>query len=542
MRNLLLIAAAMLAAVTGSVTAQQPPAEQPVFRASTRLIQVSVVVQDGRHRPVPGLKAEDFQVFEDGKEQSVAFFSVHGSALRSAAVAPAAKTFTNRIQSPSGGGVVVIVLDAFNTSELSLANAREHLIKYLGRLNPDDRIGLYMLTGLGMVVLHDFTRDARSILRTLSGVKQGGSRELVASTETPVDHVGFGDELDRRLESFVIAGQANMIGFFERDRALKSIDALEAVARHLAGVPGRKNLVWISSGFPFDIRSFGPAGSNHRELMSTDTARAARALNDADVAVYTVDARGLVGAFASSPSERQQRFTNIDTVHKPIEGLRQFAQLTGGEAYFNTNDIGGAIGRAVEDSRLTYVLGYYSDEKSWDGKFRRIKVNVRRNGIDVRHRAGYFAIPGSALPQPSRSDAILDALQGPLESTALPISATVQHGTDQKVSLQIQFEPGTPLLEKRGETWHGGVDLVIAQTVPPGKHTSEADLTIPLALDDATRAQLLKDGLRLTRTITLRDDAHDVRIVARDPATGATGSVIIPASALRHPSPVTRRP
>jgi hypothetical protein len=344
-----------------------------------------------------------------------------------------------------------------------------------------------------------------------------------------LEHVGFGDALDRQIEAFVLTGQANMRGFYERDRALRSIDGLEAVARHLAGVPGRKNLVWISSGFPFDFRAFGPPTSNSREVMSVETARAARALNDADIAVYVVDARGLVGAFATEPSARQQTFSTLSTVLTPIEGLRQFAQLTGGDAFFNTNDIGAAITRAVEDSRLTYVIGYYTDQDEWDGKFRKIGVKVRRDGVDVRHRAGYFAIPPEPLAG-RRTDAIMDALESPLEVTALPLSVSGERIDGGKVTLAIQFEPGTPQLEQRGSTWHGAVDIAIAQTLPTGKQTSEADLTVPLALDAATRAQLLKDGLRLTRTIVLRDGAHDIRVVARDVNSGATGSVIITAA------------
>jgi VWFA-related protein len=531
-RTWLLIAVAMLAAAAGSVTAQQPSAAQPVFRTSTRLIQVSVVVHDGRHRPVPGLTAEDFQVFEDGKERPVSFFSVLGDAPASLSAAAPTNVFTNRVQSPSNGGVVAIVYDVLNTPQLEQNRVREHIVKFLSTVNPDDRIGLYVLTEHGMGILHDFTRDARSLLRVLSRVQGRQTSLLDASQHTSPEFVGFGDALDRALAEFAMTGEANMRGFFERDMALKSIDALESVAKHLQGVPGRKNIIWISHGFPFEFRSFGPAGSNQRENMSRETARAARALNDADVAVYTVDSRGLVGAFASSPAARQQTFSNIGTVQGSIEGLRQFSEHTGGRAFFNTNDLGAAIGRAVDDSRLTYILGYYPAKDDWDGKFRQIKVKVRRDGVDVRHRAGYFAIPASALE--TRDSSLLQTLQDPLESTALPISATVQHGTDKRVSLQIQFEPGTPLLERRSDKWHGGVDLIIAQTVPPGKHTNEADLTIPLALDDATRAQLLKDGLRLTRTITLRDDTHDVRIVARDVSTGATGSVIIPASAIRR--------
>lgn len=531
-RFFLLVSAALLAAVAGRVAAQQPSTPQPpVFRTATRLIQVSVVVHDGRHRPVPGLTAEDFQVFEDGKERPVSFFSVLGDAPASPPAVAPTNVFTNRLQSPSNGGVVAIVYDRLNTPQLEQNRVREHILKYLSQVDPEDRIGLYVLDGRGMAVLHDFTRDARSLLRVMSRIGGQSSVAHDAANERPNERVGFGDATDRMLEEFVRTGELNMQSFFERQLALKSIDGLESVAKHLAGVPGRKNLVWISTGFPFEFRAYGPASSIEMARMSQETARAARALNDSDVAVYTVDARGLVGAFASPASAKQQTFTNIDTVQRPIEGLRQFSQATGGRAFFNTNDLGAAIGRAIEDSRLTYVLGYYPAKEEWDGKFRQIKVKVRRDGVDVRHRAGYFAIPASAVE--TRGSSLLEMLPDPLESTALPVAVSVQHGADKKVTLQIQFEPGTPLLEKRGETWHGAIDLVIAQTVPPGRHTSEADFTVPLALNDAARAQLLKEGARLTRTITLRDDTHDVRIVARDASTGATGSVIIPASALR---------
>ena len=246
--------------------------------------------------------------------------------------------------------------------------------------------------------------------------------------------------------------------------------------------------------------------------------------------MYVVDARGLVGAFATPPSARQQTFSTLSTVLTPIEGLRQFAQLTGGEAFFNTNDIGAAIARAVEDSRLTYVIGYYTDRDEWDGKFRKIGVKVLRDGVEVRHRAGYLAIPPATPATQPRADAIMDALESPLEVTALPLSVSGKRIDGDKVTLAIQFEPGTPLLEQRGSTWHGAVDIAIAQTLPTGKQTSEADLRIPLALDAATRAQLLEEGLRLTQTIVLRDGAHDIRVVARDVNSGATGSVIITAA------------
>jgi VWFA-related protein len=501
------------------------------FRAATRLIQVSVVVHDGRNRPVAGLTANDFQLFEDGQELPAAFFTVRAAAERESTTA-AAGTFSNRIESPSNGGVVAIVYDRLNTAQLDQHRVREHIVTYLGQVNPDDRVGVYVLDGRGMRVLHDFTRDARSLLRVLARVKERPSAALEASQETPLEHVGFGDALDRQLEAFVLTGQTNMRGFFERDLALKSIDGLEAVARHLAGVPGRKNLVWISSGFPFDFRAFGPPTSNQREVMSTETARAARALNDADVAVYAVDARGLVGAFATPGSAKHQSFTTLDTVLKPIEGLRQFADLTGGAAFFNTNDLGAAIKRAVDDSRLTYVLGYYTPNDTWDGKFRAIKVKVRRPGVDVRHRAGYFAIPAVLGAEDTREASIMDALESPLEATSLPFSVTARPDGD-KVALRIRLEGATPTLELRDGRWHGALDVAVAQTLPSGQQTKEADVTVPLALDGAGRDQVLAQGIQLTVTFRPHDLAHDARVVVRDVASGSAGSVIIPAASLR---------
>ena len=514
---------------------QKPPTS--TFRTSTRLIQVSVVVHEGKRKPVEGLKAEDFQVFEDGNPKPVAFFSVEGS-TPSPVKTTSSAVFTNRVESP-GGGVVAIVFDRLNTAQFDQARVRDAIVRFLGQVNPEDRIGLYVLDRKGMGIVHDFTRDARSLIRVLGRIGNKDSAAVAGSEETPIEHVGFGDALDAQLEAFAQSGFASIRSLLERERALTSIEGLEAVAAHLQGVPGRKNLIWISSGFPFEFRAFQPAGNNHMELMSRETVRAARALNDADAAVYVVDARGLVGAFATSPSSRTQVFTTLDSALRPIEGLRQFAQLTGGDAFFNTNDLGAAIGRAVEDSRLTYVLGYYSDETDWDGKFRRIQVKVRRDGVSVRHRAGYLAIPRAGVPQ-TRGEAILDALANPLEATAVPVTVAIEPSAD-RVTLVIRIGPGTPLFEKRGNTWHGAVDIAVAQTLSDGRQTADADITIPFELDDTTRAQLLKDGLRLTRTIGLRDDAHDVRVVVRDPSSGAVGSVIIPAAIIRAGSSGNRQ-
>jgi len=199
--------------------------QTPTFKASTHLVQVSVVVQDKSKEPVKGLQADDFQIFENGTEVPVSFFSVRSDTSPNAAPS-GGDTFSNRLQTSSNGGVVAIVYDLLNTEVLDQSRVREHVIKYLSQVSPDDRIGLYVLDGQGIHVLHDFTRDARSLLRVLAGTQ---------ST--------FNDLLEQNLADFAQGAEGNLRSFFERRRAFTSVEALELVAKHLRGVPGRKNLV-----------------------------------------------------------------------------------------------------------------------------------------------------------------------------------------------------------------------------------------------------------------------------------------------------------
>ncbi len=522
--TLVAVVAAAAISVLHAQDAPKPGSSGQTFKSSTRLIQVSVVVQDGRRRPVADLKAEDFEITEDGKPQPVSVFSVRGQSPSEAAT-EASGVFTNRLQSPTGGGAVAIVFDRLNTDFTEQTQARAHIIKYLGQVRPDDRVALFLLDEDGMSVLHDFSKDAGSLLRAMTRAQSTSSSILAGAQLQP-----FGDQMEANLDAFARGNLANMNSFYQRILAYTTVEALEDVAAYLQGMPGRKNLIWVSSGFPFAITNFGPGGTSDISLMSPEVRRATRALNHADVSVYPVDARGLVGAFSSHPSERVQTFSTIYSVYGPIDGLRHVADWTGGRAFYNTNDIGTAINGAVKDSDLTYVLGYYPANQNWDDKFRKINVKVKRRGVEVRHRSGYFAVQPVTPGADARQKAILEALESPLEATSLPISVTVEPAANGRLTLAIQLDRSVPTLVKENGLWVGSIDVAVSQTLPSGKNAKEADVTVPFSLTDEMRDRLLQDGFRLTRTIQLNPDAHQVRVVARDVTTGTTGSVIITAS------------
>jgi VWFA-related protein len=523
-------------AAGGVLAAQSAPPQEPpqTFRATTRLVHVSVVVHDGRGAPVAGLTAADFQLFDKGAEQQVSLFTVEAPRVADDAnVARAGTFFTNRVDGVPAAGVTVLLFDRVNTRDVDQSRAREHVIRFLGQLNPRDRVAFYVLESNTVRVLHDFTSDAAALVRAIRRVHGPTSPELAASEEKMPEIPASGDPaFDAETAAWIAATEQKVQGFYTINRAEAATAALESIARRLAGVRGRKNLIWVSSGFPLVINDGWSTRTMGREIT-----KATQILNAADIAVYPVDARGLQGAFATDPGARNAQFATLGTTMPNIETMTVVADRTGGRAFFNTNDLGTAILRAATDSRLTYVLGYYPSHNEWDGRFRDIKVKVRRPGVDVRHRTGYLALPNDFVRTAgSRRNAMIDALSDPIEATGIGLAVGVDPsaaGKDQ-IGLNVIVDAASVALENRGGTWNGALDLAVAQTLPDGRLVRSVDLTLTLQLTPENRERALKTGLPVNRTIALRPDAQQVRVAAYDPASGAVGSIYIDASKLQR--------
>jgi hypothetical protein len=245
-----------------------------------------------------------------------------------------------------------------------------------------------------------------------------------------------------------------------------------------------------------------------------------------------------MGVFSTPPSAKQQQFATLGSRMANIETSQIIAEQTGGRAFYNTNDLGEAIRRAVQDTSLTYMLGYYPTRDDWDGRFREIKVRVRQRGVDVRHRKGYFAF-APALPDANARQAVLmETLKSPLEATGLGLVAQIEPaGAPDQFALALHLDGAAVTLQQKGGAWEGAVHLAIAQALPEGQLLSSLDTTVPLRFTDDVRGQFLKEGLTLNRTITLRPDVHQIRVVVRDDPTGALGSLIIQASRVRERAP-----
>src|SRR5258706_8293910 len=370
---------------------------QPTIRVTTRLVQVNVVVHDKKGEPLSDLKRDDFTILDKGKQQKVAVFAVDSiDAPRKAWPKLPPNIFSNRIQrADTPTSTTVILFDGLNTRFQDQAYARKQIVKFLSEIQPHDRVALYLL-GSDLRILHDFTNNPDHLAQALWKYRGRISGELDAADPAPRDSTGNDD-----LDQFLANSDQVISDYYNVNKAQFTLDAMEAIAHHLASLPGRKNLVWVSGGFPFTLGlepedfSMNNPSREHR-TFSEETARVARAMNDANIAIYPVDARGLIGIPSMSASIASQGLRRAAQPPKSLtppnlDTMQILAERTGGRAFYNTNDLAGAVRNAVNDARVTYTLGFYPDGDEWDGKFHDIKVKDGRSGMDGRYRNGFVA-------------------------------------------------------------------------------------------------------------------------------------------------------
>jgi VWFA-related protein len=526
------------------LSATQPAQAPPdiVFRTTTRLVQVNVVVHDKDGKPVGDLKKEDFSITEKGKPQEIAFFSVDNLDKAPADVPKLPPhIFTNQLAQRAGvpSSVTVILLDSLNTNFADQTHARTAVIDFLLQLKPSDHVAIYRLSSQ-LQVLHDYTTDAADLIKRL----QASRAEIL-----PQSDVSEGSGFDLGPILGMGGGRGQAAAFYTNDRILRSLSAMEIIANHLASVQGRKNLVWVSDGFPLAIGSVMGPPSQEQRTYAVEIERTERALNNADVSVYAVDARGLSAprqfsaaqsARAPSPSMSGSGKNRIPAppraASQPISNRRdsmiELADRTGGRAYYNTNDLTNAIREAVGDSEINYTLGYHPANTEMDGKFREIKIKVDRSGVNVRYRKGYLALGPATEDSKAIKEEMSSAVWSPLDASALPVTARVDFvNTPQPnmVHVLVQVDPTGLTLELKDGRYVGKVDVIMAQKDDRGNPVGQgAADTLSLNLKPETYAKVMKDGLVYQKTFPKESSASNLRLVVRDTGTGAIGSVTVP--------------
>ncbi|MBZ5718942.1 MAG: VWA domain-containing protein [Acidobacteriia bacterium] len=563
MRNLAPLA--VLVCVSSLVVAQEAVSDipGPTIRASTRLVLVDVLVTDKTGRPVTDLAAQDFALLEEGKPQALATFAPERPQTptpRKNLPALPPDVYTNRPTYRAGPGpLTILLLDALNTTVGDQSYARREMLDYLHtQLQPGRRMAVLALTSQ-LHFLQDFTGDPELLRRAVEAYIASDSRNLsiedVEKRLPPPPSGGGGATYAVMINSLRKMLLEQAVSSVD-ERAEKTLQAFRTLAQSVAGLPGRKSLIWVSGSFPLTFAPqtrpiLGPGQLVDSRNYEPDIRRTAQMLADAQVAVYPVDAHGLGGApfmDASQPLKndmghiyagddlREDLSRSSEPSLNARAAMEEIAGLTGGLAFVSRNDIDNAVASSVADGSSYYTLGYYPKDKNWDGQFRTVQVKVARSGLHLRYRRGYYATDLASLPvhAGSKEDA---ELMSELRNVALPASLVVfdarvspsaaaggnEVAIDFRVDLNtLSFE----LMSNQGH--HYNVDFHAVAFTPDGQITAHRDSRLDAPVAGQRYEQLIQEGLPYRTSLTLPPGRYQLRLMVRDNRTGFLGSLDVP--------------
>ena len=254
-------------------------------------------------------------------------------------------------------------------------------------------------------------------------------------------------------------------------------------------------------------------------------------LNDANLAVYPVDARGLVVFFPGADVSRVEGLNSFNALL--FEGSRDtmdnLAVMTGGHAFYNRNDLDMAFQDAADDSASYYMLGYYMGKNAKPG-WHRLKVRVKRGGTEVRARSGFFVTAEDEQADIQRMDINL-AVMSPLDFTALPLSVrwtgVKAEGAKKKTHFEIDLPPSSNVVDT---TKNGLLDLEVVAVAhtDTGKPADQFAQRVQANLKAAALQEAETDGLNYNNDVIVPAGEYSVRFVVRDNLTGRLGSVVAP--------------
>jgi VWFA-related protein len=461
-------------------TPPQPPAEQPpptepqqpTFRAGVNFVRVDAIVTDRNGAPVVDLTQADFEVFEDGKPQTLESFRlVKIDTTTPIEMSPRpirTRADEETAASNDNSRIFAFFLDDYHVRLGNSMAARKPLVDFVvNSIGPNDLLAvMYPLMPIDTVSL---TRDHQTVMRILERFE--GRK--------------YNYEPRNEIENRYALYPAEVV---ERIRRQVSLSALQGLAVKLGALrEGRKAVIVVSEGYtgllPPQLRDpiaampgmGNPARRNpnagensineDRADMSAqmDLQREMEdvfaAANRSNTALYTVDPRGLAtGEFDISENVGMRR--SNESLRQTQDTLRVLADQTDGRAIVNRNDLGRALKQIVMDSSAYYLLGYNSSQAPQDGKFHEIKVRVKRPGTQVRARKGYWALtatetarataPRKPGPPPAVSKA-LSSISEPTRGRFVRTWIGHSRGADGKTKVTVVLEPLPPTPGMRRE-------------------------------------------------------------------------------------------
>ena len=542
---------------------QTPPQEKPaeidsqdVVKITTNLVQIDVSVTKG-DKVVMDLQPEDFEVFEDGKPQTITNFSYVSNVREatSSAPAPVAKS-RDKIATPVPPAkinpgeqrrVIALVVDDLGISWESMYHVRTQIKKFLDELGPDDLLAI-IRTGGDVGALQQFTNDKRVLQSALDRLKWNPCSRAGVHVFQPV-----GSE-----EGSALCSQYVMNG---------SLKSLKFILKGMSLLPGRKSMVVMSDYLPIQdqqpsaydqtvnaMRTSSADMNVDPESASTDDSisdlgtnysnqlqRIAEIAIRSSVVIYAVDTRGLqytglTAADRPTGNSRQIGAQITQTMNNRTaqlwsgrEGADMIARQTGGFLVRNSNDFG--LKRIMEEQQGYYLIGFRPSQETFNKNFHHIKVKVKRNGFTVRSREGFYGFTADQAQPPmlSTTDAMNKALVSPFGAHDLSMRLTtffIDEPRGPELRSFVYLDPHDLTFTDQPDGGRAArVEIKIILFGDNGKVLEEANPSGSLRIPPNAYERAMRDGITYAFDVPAKvRGGSQFRVAVRDVASGRIGS------------------
>jgi VWFA-related protein len=560
------------------------------LRVNSRLVDVNVVALDKKGKPIPHLKLEDFEVYDNGVKQDLRSFSKADvdAASQSNALPDSsspALEFSNHGTAASknaDGNTIVLLIDSSNLVYTDLVDARDQTAHFLQSLPPNERVALYVSRYHRFQVLEEPSADHAMLVARLKQWKpdpqdvdnsrdeEDRNRQKVETVHSPEDMLSVNGNftMDTLAQTQALDPKLRELGSNPGPNALS---ILVDVARHLAVVPGHKSLIWITSDNALaDWNKLSTTIEKGSKYIEPVALRTQEAMNNAHVSIYPLDASRLEAAVVSPEIGRRNveltptyqrplyfelqmegpeatsgqdmnpyvqnrniagagRLTTLmqeDT--RSIQGVfREVAEATGGRALRRSNNMIGQLNGVVADGHATYLLGF-SPGKPADGQYHVLTVKlIGRRDATLRYRTGYkYDKEPTTL-----KDRFKQAIWLPTDASEIAVRA--KPVTDAAGNALRVTVAGSDLdLTQQSSLWTGKLDIFIARRDEEGLHVSISGKTVGLRLRQATYQHAINDGLTFDERLEGKLNAGTLRVIVVDGTSGRIGSVTVPTTSM----------
>ena len=534
----------------------------PTFKVRVNEVLVRVVVRDESGKIVSNLKKEDFQLFDNRKQQTITSFRIETPETN----AKRAQAVTT--ENPEGGPPTVtpvptlpqrFVSVVFDDTDLLMQDAvtvRAAAERLFDNLSPSDRVGVFSSSGQVTV---DFTDDRRrlkdSLLRVVPRPLAGTGMQSCPNislyqAEQIIDNsdqtaLGIAEQEfvacssqqnpppQAVLES-VVRAQAQAVLSAGEGQTEMVYRHLEDAMRRLSAMPGQRVMVFVSPGFLLTMHT-------HEQGDLIDRA------NRSNIVINTIDARGLytpdllgdISEPTTTPAQTQgiKDSYRLSEQFAQSEILGELADGTGGTFFKNRNDLDVGMQRAVVAPEVSYLLGFSPQNLKLDGNFHTLKVSLTsKSKCVLQARRGYYAPRNLKDPAQEAKEEIQEAIFSQEEIRDVPIELQTQFfkSSDTEARLAVLTRVDLNAIRFRQDAGRSRDNLTFATAIfdENGNFITGGEKIIEMRLLDPTRTRLNHTGLTVKSSFDIKPGTYMVRMVVRD-GEGAqmaarNGAVTIP--------------